>query len=440
MEMILIFSPYRSPRLHYACEILFAHSVQPWKLVHDTEVWKKAAGVKLEYAPTSMGLVDSLFIKSEEILWQNGVQEHAITPGQWENLPTLYAQEGSIPFDIFSAIFYLITRYEEYLPFEGDSMGRYQAAHCIASRHGFLHRPLIDLWRQKFEQWLITRWPELKFEQSRFSFLSTIDVDSAFAYKHKGFKRTLGGIAKDVLSMNFKNLIQRLATLAGRQSDCYDTYAFITQQCNHWQIENLYFFQLSNFGTYDKNVPHTSRSLRQLVNRLAENHTIGIHPGVASNQSSAILKIEKERLESITLKPCESARQHYLMLRFPSTYRSYLEVGIANDYTMGFADDVGFRASTSQAFYWFDLLENKKTTLKVHPFAAMDTTMNRYLGFSIEQSIEVLDRMMMDVCSTGGKFILLWHNETLSDRENWKGWRKVWQTALQLGRTKSSSI
>jgi len=289
----------------------------------------------------------------------------------------------------------------------------------------------------KISELLKLRFPSCSFRQPEFSFLSTIDVDSAFAYKHKGFKRTIGGVVKDLVRFDFINLKQRVLTLNGNRPDIYDTYDYIESTCKNVSVNNLYFFLLANFGQYDKNVPHRSQALRSLIKRLIFQGNVGIHPGVSSNSSFELLSGEKERLEAITETPCIMARQHYLMLFFPFTYRSYLKVGIENDYTMGFADDVGFRAGTSRPFFWFDLERNEKTLLKVYPFAAMDTTMKNYLKLSPEDAISLTNETMKDVSSVGGSFISLWHNETLSESHGWEGWRIVWESTLRLAQSLS---
>jgi hypothetical protein len=430
---MLILTSYRHPRLQYAVDVVFENYISDMVMTDDVSAFIKYDGIKLEYGLTQR-VHGSFFIPASDVLWNNDIIAHDITTGNWDELPTLYAREGSIPFDIFSASFYLITRYEEYFSVKLDAMGRFSAYESIAHRAGFLHRPIIDLWRIKLESALLTHWPQAGFKYNQFKFISTIDVDSAFAYLHKGWKRTLGGIAKDLVSFSFDNLWKRLGTLSGLRSDDYDTYAYIAEQCSKRNMPNIYFFLLADFGVHDKNVPHTSGPLRALIRREEKHNEIGIHPGVASNASVAILKKEHERLEDILGKSCSKGRQHYLMLKFPETYRHYIKAGIIEDYTMGYADDVGFRAGTCRSFHWFDLEQNEKTSLMVHPFAAMDVTLQRYKSLSKDEAIELCKGMMQDVYSVNGTFVALWHNETLSEVAQWKGWRQVWEATLDMGR------
>lgn len=432
---MLIYSPYNHPRLRYAIEIVLENYKGKAEFTTDKDFFQSHTGIKIEYAEKQTS-EHSFFIQSHTSLWNDDIAQHEVVSGTWNELKTIYPSVGSIPFDVFSATFFLISRYEEYLPFESDKMNRFPASQSLASKQGFLHRPMIDLWRKEFEKEIISIWPNAQFEQRASSFLSTIDVDSAFAYKHKGLKRTLGGIARDILRFDFVNLFSRIKTLLGAVPDIYETYDYITEQCDRHKARNLYFFLLADFGQYDKNVPHTSFPLKELIKRLSVENTIGIHPGVASNYSIEKLVDEKKRLEVITGNSCKSARQHYLMLWFPKTYQAYLKAGIEQDYSMGFADQVGFRAGTSRPFYWFDLEKNEKTLLCVFPFAAMDTTLKNYMKLTKQEAIDFSGKMMNDVHAVGGDFIALWHNETLSETNGWQGWREVWEATLQMSSSK----
>ena len=68
---------------------------------------------------------------------------------EWNGLKAFFKTGWDIPFDIFAASFYLLTRYEEYLPHEKDKYGRYAHVNSLAFKENFLHLPLINLWIQE---------------------------------------------------------------------------------------------------------------------------------------------------------------------------------------------------------------------------------------------------------------------------------------------------
>ena len=105
---------------------------------------------------------------------------------------------------------------------------------------------------------------------------------------------------------------------------------------------------------------------------------------------------------------------------------------ITDDYTIGYADIVGFRAGTAHSFLWFDLSTNAVTSLRIHPFVYMDGTLNQYLKLSPTEAKEKIQQLWEEVKRYGGDFIFIWHNETLGEKRKGKGWLDVYYFKLEL--------
>ena len=59
------------------------------------------------------------------LLAETGLSDQNIIVSEYEGIPVFYpVEEGDLPFDPFSMAFYLVSRYEEYLPFKADKHGR----------------------------------------------------------------------------------------------------------------------------------------------------------------------------------------------------------------------------------------------------------------------------------------------------------------------------
>jgi hypothetical protein len=169
------------------------------------------------------------------------------------------------------------------------------------------------------------------------------------------------------------------------------------------------------------------------VHHLREKCSIGIHPSYASNRSLKTLKKEFERFSCILGKKPVISRQHYLIMRFPDTCRALIDQGIQDDYTMGYASRIGFRAGTTMPFRFYDLEREVETNLVLHPFICMDVTFRQYLGLTPEKASDMIRTMMNKVRLVHGRFVSLWHNESLSEYGLWKGWRKVYEDMLKMG-------
>ena len=197
-----------------------------------------------------------------------------------------------------------------------------------------------------------------------------------------------------------------------------------------YNLHPIYFFLFAEYGLNDKNVPTRSQRFRYLIKSIADNADVGIHPSYNSNFKLEKLEKEVRGLSKVLNRDITRSRQHFLKLTFPETYRNLMNLDINDDYTMGYASEIGFRASICNSFNFYDLDLEIETKLRLHPFQVMDATVNFYLQISPEDSIERIEGIIDEVKKVDGEFISLWHNETLAEYKFWKGWRKVYDEML----------
>ena len=57
----------------------------------------------------------------------------------------------------------------------------------------------------------------------------------------------------------------------------------------------------------------------------------------------------------------------------------------------------------------------------------------QYLRLNPDEAIEKIREIMDKVKKVNGTFISLWHNESLSDKGVWQGWRKVFEEVVRMG-------
>jgi hypothetical protein len=430
--MLHIYSATSSSRLLYIFDLIFKDilGVQ-YTLANDEESFKNNNEPKISYGNSAIG--DEIFFQATNLVFERGIHQQNISITEWSGLKIFFqtSKKSVLPFDVFAAAFYLVSRYEEYLPFKGDSLGRFSARESLAYKADFLQKPVVNIWAEKIKEIIKQRYPEFLFPQKKYQFISTIDIDNAYAYKYKGLIRIIGGFVKDALTLNFKNGVNRFSTIINLKQDVYDTYAMIGNLQSKYQFPSIYFFLLGNFTERDKNLPAGSKKFQSLIQYLSETNECGIHPSFASNSDPQKISVEKTRLTNILKKDITKNRQHFLMLHFPETYRKLLANGIVDDYTMGYADEVGFRANICTPFYFYDLQKEETTQLRIHPFAVMDATLNLYMKVKPEEAINQIQSLIDVTKSVNGFFISIWHNETLSEVPPWKGWKVVYEELIR---------
>ncbi len=334
-------------------------------------------------------------------------------------------------FDLFSAVFYLVSRYEEYEGFEPDAHGRFQPNQSILYKTNSFEFPLVNLWVRNLKQQLLARWPELEFDAPKFRFISTIDIDSTFQYKEKGFLWSMIGLCKDVFKGNITEVKARVRCIIGAEKDEFDIFDALNTLHKLHQTEVIYFFLLAKYSKFDKNISWKNKKQAERIKALNTNYKIGIHPSYRSNSNPKLLKIEMDRLTRIIgLKPTMS-RQHFLMHKYPSTYQNLIKNGIKQDFTLGYTSQYGFRAGIASPFFFYDLTLETCTELMLYPFCSMDITPLHYYALTPEQAIAKNLELLQRVKMVDGTFISLWHNESLSGTSRWLGgWPLVYKALL----------
>jgi hypothetical protein len=366
------------------------------------------------------------------LLWEDGIKPHEVFGEEWQGLYTLYFNKVSpcdIQFDMLAGIFYLLTRYEEYPPFESDKHNRFPAQQSIL--YPVLERPIIDEWVEALRLFLEQVW-NVPLPRSPFSFLPTYDIDIAWSYKYKGWKRALGAAVRDAIKSDWPRLRQRLRVRRGTEDDPYNSFVFLFGLHMMDSLRPIYFVLAAlQSSPFDKNISPAHPRMASLIKALSNGSAVGMHPSYYSDVRPELLIEEKAILEHIIHQPVVASRQHFIKLRFPDTYRALIAAGIEEDYSLGYSTTLGFRAGTSYSFLWYDLKDEYCSSLQVHPFAFMDSTAHYDLGLSTEESFDRLRQMAAKLQACGGRLITIMHNYSLGTDAEWQGWRKEYERFLQ---------
>lgn len=430
--MLLVYSHKPSARFTYIADFILKNLCGfEINYTNNQEEFSWHTGAKLSYCEPP--IQSEINITPHILLFEKGIKQQNISISSWQNIPTIFKNANTqIPFDIFAASFFLMSRYEEYLPHITDNHNRFEADNSLAYQNNFLHLPVINMWAMELKKNILAKYPDLKHKENSYSYISTIDIDNAWAYKNKGVMRTAGAFIKAIGKQKFSDIKERLFTLLGRQHDPYDTYDYILDIQKKYNLNMIYFFLLGNYGVNDKNISANNPKFQALIKHLGDYAETGIHPSFGSNESVQQVRIEVSRLTSITHRNTTKSRQHFLKLHLPETYKNIISCGIQEDYTMGFASKAGFRASVCSPFKWFDLDADEETSLTVYPFCVMDGTLKTYMNLNQEQSIKQCTELINQIKKVNGTCITLWHNETLSNWREWQDWRYVYEEVVKL--------
>lgn len=428
--MLLVYTHKITPRLTYAFRHISLRVLNvPVSFTTTVEEFIAHDSMKISY--TKQPLSSELFIRSHELLFEQGLSDLDIHVQDWGHTKCFFStsDKSSMPFDIFAATFYLLSRYEEYLPHVKDEYGRFLATESLAFNEGFLHQPVVDIWAYKFKAILQEQFPDFEFPIKKYNIQPVIDVPVAYYFKEKGLLRTFGGAVNDLFRLKLKQFYRRFQSLAGFKRDPYDTFKWIITKQKQNPNKFIVFFLIGEYSTYDKNININKKRFVSLIKYVADYCKVGLKVSFLALDDKEMLKKEKRTLESTTNHPLEASRHSFSKLNLPESYRNLIELEIKQDFTMGYINHLGFRAGTCTPFHFYDLDYEVQTPLQINPFHCVDYALLK--RHSLLDKKEDLLRIIREVKNVNGTFVPIFHNYSFSDMDRWKGFRELFRMVLE---------
>lgn len=358
--------------------------------------------------------------------------------------PVFYAGEIShkIPFDIITPSFILLSRAEENRTLERDVHDRFPFKGSLADKYHFVHVPLVDEYAMLLRKWILERIElNVTIEPRKPQFIPTHDIDHLFRFKGcwQAFKSIVGRdllINKSIPDAK-RSYEEFLRFRQDKSQDPYvqAIYELVDQSVKH-NLKSVFFFKSLLQQEYDCTYSVEDVIVKNCIDYILKNGMqVGLHGSYDSYDDVQRLGLEKQRLENVIGQPVTSCRQHYLRFSlqpdlgdfFPekdkiqkirrehfNTVQVWQENGVSDDYTLGFAEQPGFRCGTCHPYPLYDLNNDCPTTVMEHPLIVMDGSLFDYQKLTIDQSNVLIDKLRKRCVAVEGDFVLLWHNHLLS--------------------------
>lgn len=419
---VLVYTQRLTPRVDYAIRFIFEEILGvKIRITSSYSEAKQYSGVLISYCRSKVK--EGIHIVPHSLMIEDSIARQKIDFFKWEELPAFFhtSKEADIPFDLFAASFYLISRYEEYLLFEPDKHNRFTSDQSVASIGGFLEDPIVDQWAYKLVDKIRDKFPSFEINPKKFEFIPTIDIDNAFAYKNKGLGRAILGTLKSLITFHFKDVVERIAVYSKLRKDPFDIYDSVFTILNDWP-NTIWFALVGKYNRYDRNISIHNSEMRNLLFRIRKKFKVGIHPSYRSGANVEIVREEISNIVRAMETEVFASRQHFLRIFLPTTYNNLIALGINEDYSMGYSDRIGFRAGTCTPFNFYNLKEERVIDLKIFPFQTMDFTLCSRMKLAPLEAYEEIMTLVYKVKAVNGTFISIWHNEYLSGQSPWKGW------------------
>lgn len=338
------------------------------------------------------------------------------------NIPVLFGGTNIISsgtaircqIDIVATLFFMLTRWEEYVCLDRDAHGRFHSKNSLAYQYHFLHRPVVDETVEMMWAILTSLDPTLVRAVVPFTALVTHDVDALL--KWTSVRRFIWSMLSDLVRK--KNPLNIFFTIfgycIGRKRDPYDTFNYIMNISERYGLHSHFFFMVGGQTPHDRRYDIQCTHAKNLMAHIQlRGHQIGYHPSYDTYRDSTMFEQEVSILREMTNNPVISGRQHYLRFSAPETWGIWSRNAMQWDSTLGFAETLGFRAGTCRGFPVFDFLKREPIQLIEVPLSMMEATCINYMALPpVQMKLEV-EKLLGIIRKYRGTFVLLWHNSSL---------------------------
>jgi len=393
-----------------------------------------------------------IWIRPSGQFWQNYLQPESLPQSPFsvcDGVPVLFTSDKHsvcetekcliTDFDIVGSAFFLLTRYEEYLITSRDQHGRFSAKSSVLSGTGAQRMPLVNLYSRLLREWLqkVFEPAEDKGQHNGFHYLLTHDVDHLRLYSGlRSELRKLGSllIRRRSVAKSVRFLSEKMRANFGDHPDPYQTLDYLMDRSEERGAVSTFLFMTARDdprdGSYAPDSPHLKQAVQAVLQR---GHEIGLHGSYRSSCDAEALVQQKRILEAVAGQEVNLLRQHYLRFVAPDSWQSQSQAGFDVDFSLGYAEEIGFRAGTATPFFPFDLRQRRRIDILEFSNIIMDGTLfePQYLALTMAEAMAQCSEIINQVRRVNGVLVLLWHNSSLTDFLE-PGWRTFYSELLSL--------
>ena len=373
--MLLVYTHKITPRVTYIFKHIFENMLDlSVSFSTAVEVFVAHSGPKMSYASRSLG--NEFNITSHSLLFERGVIDQDITIYDWEGIPAFFKTDdnGSIPYDIFAASFFLLSRYEESIPKIKTTNEFFDSTQSLAFKEGFLEMPLIDIWVLKLHKIMSAFFTEIEPYKKKYSKKELlIDVPLAFRYRHRSLLVSVEIFLKSIWQLNLLKIFNQFMVLLRLEDDPYDSFDSWISWLKDSNLKPKVFFRFANSSKYESSISIFNQRLHAIIKKSGDIYKLGLLISVKSHLKPELsLNKEKKGFQELTNRQVKMSRISNCFRELSLVYSDLVNFEFTDDYSMGYSNKIGFRASTSTPFYFYDLANESKLSLKAHPVVASE--------------------------------------------------------------------
>ncbi|APC79060.1 TPA: polysaccharide deacetylase family protein [Clostridium botulinum] len=341
--------------------------------------------------------------------------------------------------DIIQSSFFMLTRYEEVLLWDRidkDLYGRFPSTESLAYKEEFLDIPIVN----EYIEWLWNWIDSFSLGYMRkniwgkydFAACLTHDVDTPFKYIYS-LKNDIKNLKIKKTALAYRDIFLHTLSNVEYKKDSFYTFDYMRKIEKKYNFTSSFYFMTGGETSYENFYKMDDERIIKLIDELNnDNCEIGYHYSFNSFDNLYKRKEEKDLLDKYTKDKKYGGRNHYLRFKASDSWRVSEEVGLLYDSTLSYADKVGFRCGICSPYKVFDITQNKELNLWEIPLILMEGSLKdkKYMNLNCDKAFEEIKKKINIVKKYKGVFTLLWHNSSF-DKENWTGWKKVFEDTMK---------
>lgn len=364
-----------------------------------------------------------------------------------EYIPFLFSRGGAIfsldtdhciiHKDLVAGGFYFLTCWNEYiLNYHGAHKGRVDYRESLQYRWDFTEIPVVDVYCQIL-LWAVGQfipefvreiyWSEdkdfcvsLSHDIDYWNYWNTRQKFQTLFYNLRTIpRRPLNALWKILGHGLHKNLLH---------NPWRNVKRIIRQETDLGVKSTWFLLARDDFEDQRQNYFSDPVSKEQIIDLLGQQE-VGLHGSPESAFDPVVLQAELDKLRELGFDP-KGFRTHYLHFDYQKSFTILENAGIHFDSTLGYWENIGFRAGISFPFFPFNIAENRPFRVLEIPLIVMDTTLrsSKAMNLSPAQSRRVLYRLIDLAARYQSHLSLLWHNTSFDPVDFPMLGRLYWKT------------
>jgi len=341
----------------------------------------------------------------------------------------LFSENGKINFDIFLNIFLFLSGFQEILCEKKDSHGRFPFNESLQAKYGFTEIPVVNIYFDLLYETALKNNIRIERISYKKPIIFTHDIDQLRSGWFENIQFELSHFSCKSFWRIPKNIFIKTFGLKDDFHKGMEKMLLIDKENN---IEAVSFF-LVDKSHKNADFDITKNKFKSILAEAKKSQELGIHPTYEAFDNEYKYETELNKLQKFTNNKITKSRQHFLRYNIEKTPFIQEKIGIEEDYTLGFAEQYGFRNGITNPFYLYNFEEQRAFKVKQIPLVFMDVTLINYtLKNDFKKVLQFIDNINSNFnCN----FSILFHNSVFSDGK-YEGFEEMYQQLISISQKK----